>query len=264
MVLKEGDFARINYTGKIKDTDEVFDTTIEKVAKEKGIYTDGMKFKPTPLVAGAGHVIKGLDEALIGMDVGESKTVAIPPEKGYGQRDPKLVQLIPLKEFKKQGLTPVPGLRFESEGRIGKIQSVSGGRVRVDFNYELAGKTLEYTVTVEEKENKLEEKIRLLLEMHFPYADPNEQEISIADSKATIVLSKAASMRREAPFGKHLLARDIFRFLDKMEEVEFKEVYKRERKEEAAKAPAKKEEKEAAGEEKAKAEKKEAAAKEQK
>ncbi len=256
MVLKEGDFARINYAGKIKDTDEVFDTTIEKVAKEKGIYTDRTKFKPTPLVAGAGHVIKGLDEALIGMDVGESKTVAIPPEKGYGQRDPKLVQLIPLKEFKKQGITPVPGLRFESEGRIGKIQSVSGGRVRVDFNYELAGKTLEYTVTVEEKENKLEEKIRLLLEMHFPYADPNEQEISIADSKATIVLSKAASMRREAPFGKHLLARDLFRFLDKMEEVEFKEVFKRERKEEAkeeAKEP------KAAGEgEKAKAEKKEA------
>ncbi len=264
MVLKEGDFVRVNYTGKIKDTNEVFDTTVEKVAKEKGIYSDRMRFKPTPLVMGAGHVIKGLDEALVGMDVGEKKTAVIPPEKGYGQRDPKLVQLVPMKDFKSQGVTPVPGMRFESEGRIGRIQSVGGGRVRVDFNYELAGKALEYEVTVEEKENKLEEKIRLLLELHVPSADPNEQEISIADSKATIVLSKAASLTREAQFGKHLLARDVFKFLDKMEEVEFKEVFKRERKEEAAKAPAKKEEKEAAGEEKAKAEKKEAATKEQK
>jgi FKBP-type peptidyl-prolyl cis-trans isomerase SlyD len=229
MVLKKGDFIRINYTGKIKGTNTVFDTTSEKVAKEKGIFDEKIKFKATPVVIGSGHVIKGVDEALVGMEVGEKKVFEVPPEMAYGKRDPSLVKVIPLKDFKRQGMTPVPGMRFEAEGRIGKVQSVGGGRVRVDFNYELAGKTLEYEVNVEEKVNKREEKIRLLSEIHFPYADHNEHDITIENGKVVIVLSEAARMRREAPVGKHLLVRDILKHFEKINAVEFRELYEREK-----------------------------------
>jgi FKBP-type peptidyl-prolyl cis-trans isomerase 2 len=226
MVLQNGDFVKINYIGKIKESGKVFDTTVEQVAKENKIYDEKIQFKAVPIVIGAGHVIKGLDEALIGTEVGEKKIIEIPPVKGYGERDPKLVKVVPLKDFKKQGLTPVPGMRIEAEGRIGKVQSVGAGRVRVDFNYELAGKVLEYEVNVEEKTNKLEEKIRLLLELHFPYANPNDHEVKLENSKAVIILSDIAKIKQEALLAKHYVARDIFKFLN-IKEVEFREVFKK-------------------------------------
>lgn len=226
MVLQSGDFVKINYIGKIKESGKVFDTTIEKVARENKIYDEKIKFKAIPIVIGAAHVIKGLDEGLVGAEVGEKKILEIPPEKGYGQRDPKLVKVVPLKDFKKQGLNPVPGMRIEAESRIGKVQSVGAGRVRVDFNYELAGKVLEYEVNVEEKINKLEEKIRLLLELHFPYADPNDHEVKLENGKAIVTLSEIAKLRQEALLGKHYVSRDIFRFLN-LREVEFREVFKK-------------------------------------
>jgi FKBP-type peptidyl-prolyl cis-trans isomerase 2 len=227
MVLESGDFVRINYVAKIKDSGDVFDTTIEKVAKESGNYDEKVKFKAAPMVIGAGHAIKGLDEMLLGMEVGEKKKFDIPPEKAYGQRDPNLVKVIPLKEFKKQGLKPVPGMMFEAEGRVGKVQSVGGGRVRVDFNYGLAGKTLEYEATVEEKINKTEEKIRLLLEYHFSYADLNEHEIKLTGGRAAITLAELVKIKKEAIMGKHTATMDIFRFIDVVNEVEFLEVFKR-------------------------------------
>lgn len=227
MVLGNGDFVRINYTARIKDSGEVFDTTIEKVAKESGAYDEKVKFKAAPMVIGAGHAIKGLDEGLTGMEVGEKKRFDVSPEKAYGERDPNLVKVVPLKEFKKQGLRPTPGMVFEADGRVGKVQSVGGGRVRIDFNYGLAGKNLDYEVTIEEKINKTEEKIRLLLEYHFPYAEPNDHEIKLTGKKATITLAELVKLKKEALMGKHTATMDIFKFIDDVDEVEFLEAFKR-------------------------------------
>ncbi|WP_457556192.1 FKBP-type peptidyl-prolyl cis-trans isomerase [Candidatus Pyrohabitans sp.] len=245
MVLEKGDFVKINYTGRIKDG-EVFDTTIEEVAKKHGIYDPRIRFRAQAIVIGAGHVISGLDEALVGMEVGEKRIVEIPPEKGFGLRDPAKVRVVSMREFRKQGLKPYPGMRVEIEGKVGRVQSVSGGRVLVDFNSELAGKTLVYEVNVEEKINKLEEKIRLLLERHFPYADPNEHEIHCENGRAVITLSDAVKLRSDAFIAKHLVAKEIFEYLDGINEVEFQEIYRK----------PEEEEKTGEGQEKRKAEKK--------
>jgi len=227
MVLQKGDFVRIDYVGKIKENGRVFDTTLKEVAEEHGIYDEKTEFKSAPIVVGANHVIKGLDEALIGLEVGERKVVEIPPEKGYGERDPKLVKIFPLKEFSRRGLKPHLGMRVEIDGKIGKVQSVGGGRVRVDLNYELAGKALEYEVIVKEKIKKLEEKIRLLLELHMPFANPSDHEIKIEDGKAVITLSDVAKIKSNAVLAKHLVAKDMFEFLPEIEKIEFIDVFKK-------------------------------------
>ncbi len=224
MVLAKGDFIRINYVGRVKESGAVFDTTLEDVAKEHNIYDEKVQFKASPIIVGAKHVIPGLDEALVGMEVGEKKTIEIPHEKGYGPRDPKLVKVVPLKDFRKQGMRPAPGMRIEADGRVGRVQSVSGGRVRVDFNYELAGKALEYEVSIKEKINKLEEKIRLLLELHMPYANPNDHEVTLKNKSVIIRLADIAKLKREVMLGKHYVARDIFQFLD-LDEVVFEESF---------------------------------------
>ena len=85
--MKNGDFVEIQYIGKIKDTGKIFDVTDETKAKQANIYNEGNKYEPVKIIVGAGHVIRGLDESLLDIEVGETKTFDIPPEKGFGKRD---------------------------------------------------------------------------------------------------------------------------------------------------------------------------------
>lgn len=225
MVLKKGDFIRINFIGRIKETGEVFDTTQEDVAKKHNLYDSNINFKAQPIIVGARHVLPGVDKGLLGAEVGEKKIIEVAPEEGYGNRDPSKVQLIPLKEFKKKGINPVPGMHLEVGDGIGRVQSVGGGRVRVDLNHGLAGKVLEFEVNVEERTNKKEEKIRQLLELHFPYADPHDHKITARDGGIEIVLSDGVKLNPAAGQGKFANVRDIFAFVEGVEQVTYKEIY---------------------------------------
>jgi FKBP-type peptidyl-prolyl cis-trans isomerase 2 len=160
---------RAAYTGKIKDTGEVFDTTDEAVARKAGIFSEHARYSPAAMVLGERRIIRGLEEELLKMSVGEEKTVEIPPERGYGQRRPELVKLMPLRTFRDSEVAPYPGMTVVLESGIpGRVQSVSGGRVRVDFNHELAGRTLVYDVKLIEKIAAMERKVEALFELAFP------------------------------------------------------------------------------------------------
>ena len=146
MPVKKGDFIRLDYTGKIQETNEVFDTTNQEVAEEAEIFSENKTYGAIPIVVGSGHILPALDDAVEGMKAGEEKTVEVSAEDGFGKRDPNLLQMVPMREFKKQGIKPQVGMAITSEGHTGIIRTVSGGRVTVDFNHELAGKNLEYQV----------------------------------------------------------------------------------------------------------------------
>ncbi len=93
--VKNGDNISVDYIGSIKGG-KVFDTSIESVAKANNISTPGRDFKPLKFTVGKGQVIKGFDEGVIGMKVGDSRTLEIPPEKGYGSVDPRAIQIVPV------------------------------------------------------------------------------------------------------------------------------------------------------------------------
>ena len=147
MAIDNGDFVRVNFTGKIKETDEVFDTTYDEIAQEAGIFDENKTYKPIPIVVGGNHLLPSIEEAIIGLEAGERKTIEVESDDAFGPRDPKAVQLIPMKEFKRQGMTPYPGMRISAEGGEGRILTVNGGRVKVYFNHPLAGKDLVYDGT---------------------------------------------------------------------------------------------------------------------
>ena len=69
MTFQKGDFILINYTGKVKETNEVFDTTDEEVAKKEHLHKEGEIYEPKLVVIGEGWVLKALDEALLGMEL---------------------------------------------------------------------------------------------------------------------------------------------------------------------------------------------------
>ncbi len=162
MPLKEKDFIEIEFTGKVKDG-EVFDSNIKKdLAK---INPDTIP-KPFVFCLGQNMFLKGIDNFLIGKDVGEYK-IELQPEDAFGNRDSKLVQMIPMKVFREQKINPVQRLMFNFDGRMAKILTVSGGRVMVDFNNPVAGKTVLYDLKVLRKINNLNEKIKAFNEFLF-------------------------------------------------------------------------------------------------
>jgi len=239
MAVKEGDFIRLEYTGKVQETGNVFDTTDENVAEEAGIKLDSKSYGAIPIIVGGGHVLKGLDEALIGMEEGEEKTVEITPEEGFGLRDPKLLQLIPMGEFKKQGMKPEVGMAITSDGVTGIIRSVSGGRVRVDFNHELAGKNLVYNIRVVKEIEDDVDKVKSMIELHYsaPNLDSDKHDIQIVDGVVRIAMDEMAKFDKkpymDVTFARFRIARDIWENMENIEKVEFVDVFEKKVEEEA-------------------------------
>ena len=187
--IAKGDIVWIDYEGWILNpngTRTLFDTTRAEVAKKEGRFEEKKVYAEFPIIVGHGRILPGLDEALIGTDVGKEITVTVPPEKGAGERDPKLVELRPLREFLKQEVHPEVGMEVSLGGRKGTITQVTGGRVRVDYNNPLAGKSLQYSVRVTKKASSTEEKLRSILEMDYGLAD--QFTITIDQDGAEIVV----------------------------------------------------------------------------
>ncbi len=124
--------------------------------------------KPVVAFVGEGQVVKGLDDALLATEVGDKKKIVLSPGQAFGDRREDLIRLVPLEQFRRQGIDPAAGMPVELDGVPGRVQSVSGGRVRVDFNHELAGKTVEYEFSVEKKYVSAAEKIAGLQEHLLP------------------------------------------------------------------------------------------------
>ncbi|WP_456367875.1 FKBP-type peptidyl-prolyl cis-trans isomerase [Thermococcus sp.] len=225
--VEKGDVIRLRYTGKIKETGEIFDTTEEEVAKKAGIYKENGVYGPVPIAVGAGHVIKGLDEALEGLEVGKKYEIEIPPEKGFGKRDRKLIKTFTLGQFRRQGIIPFPGMPVEIETESGKklkgrVLTVSGGRVRVDFNHPYAGRHLIYEVEVVEKIEDPIEKVKAMIELRLPRVDANKVIIEVGEKDVVVDFTpvKDEVDRGILALGEILLESDL-KFLG-YEEVTFK------------------------------------------
>ena len=145
--IEKGDIVWLEYdayTVSPAGTQTLFDTTHEDVAKKEDKFEEKKVYAEQAVVVGKGRLFAGLEEALLSSKVGDAKEVTIPPEKGAGARDGHLVELRTEREFLRQEITPELGMEVSVGGRRGTITSVAAGRVRVDFNNPLAGKTVKY------------------------------------------------------------------------------------------------------------------------
>lgn len=133
--VKKGNRVKVFYTGKLKDG-SVFETNFNKT--------------PLEFSVGKGKVIKGFETAVLGMNVGQIKTVTLKPDEAYGQKDPALLWTVPASEFPADTLLEtgkeviLPRSNGMSvEGRIIKIEE---GQVTVDGNHPLAGRSLTFEI----------------------------------------------------------------------------------------------------------------------
>src|SRR5947199_74824 len=140
MPVKPCDFLLVNFTLKVKESGETVDTTYDAVAKDARLHREDSTYGPRFIILGEGWLPKGLEDSLVGVDIGKQTTVELPPEKGYGARDPSKMKLVPLRRFRDKE-TPLPGERIELDGRPAVVRAVGAGRVQVDYNHPLAGRT---------------------------------------------------------------------------------------------------------------------------
>jgi FKBP-type peptidyl-prolyl cis-trans isomerase 2 len=172
--IEKGDIVWLEYdayTVNPNGTQTLFDTTHEEVAKKEHKFEEKKVYAEQPVIVGKDRLFKGLEEALLAAKVGEPKEVTMSPEKGAGARDARLVELKTEREFLRQEINPELGMEVSIGGRRGTITSVSAGRVRIDFNNPLAGKTLKYAFKITKRANTPEERIRAILEMDYGLAE---------------------------------------------------------------------------------------------
>jgi len=227
MALQKGDFILIDYVARVKETGEVFDTTIEEVAKKERLYKEGEIYEPKLVVVGEGWVLKALDESFLSMEVGKPSVVEIPPEKAFGLRDPEKVRRVPLKQLTARGITPSIGMRIEYDGKTAIVRAIGAGRVLLDFNPPLAGKTLVYEVTVKKKLEAEEEKIAALIHRRIPAVELEKFKFNVKAKTLSIEMPEEAFYLEGIQVAKRGIALDIQRFFPEITTVKFIETFKR-------------------------------------
>jgi FKBP-type peptidyl-prolyl cis-trans isomerase 2 len=186
MPLKKHDFIEVEYTGKTKEENIVFDTTDEKTAKGNNIHSPNVEYGPVVICLGEGHILKGLDQKLEGKELG-SYRLELTPEEGFGRKDARLVHLIPTSKFRKQSIQPQPGLQINVDGMMGVIKTVSGGRTIVDFNHPLSGRDIIYNIKINRVVNDDKEKISAVLKLSMGLKDA---EVTMKEGEANIKLKQ--------------------------------------------------------------------------
>jgi FKBP-type peptidyl-prolyl cis-trans isomerase 2 len=167
-MLEKKDFIEIEFTGKTKEG-EIFDSNIkEDVKKLHEGHDHEIEANPFVFCLGEGMFLKAIDEFLIGKpETSATYEIELPPEKAFGFRNSQFIQMVPLKAFIQSNTNPVPGMMFNLDGRVAKVITVSSGRVIVDFNNPLAGKSVVYKIKVLRKVNDLHEKLKNFIEFLF-------------------------------------------------------------------------------------------------
>ena len=182
-IIKEHDFVEIEYTGRIKEDNSIFDTTEEKIAKDEGLFEKEHEYGPAIICIGEDNILKALDEQIKGKETGKEYTFEINSESAFGRKNAKLLQMVPLNKFRQQNINPVPGLQLNIDGVFGVVKTVSGGRCYVDFNHPLAGKDLVYNVKIKRVVDDDKEKLKSMLDIHLHLHDA---EIEIKEGAAEI------------------------------------------------------------------------------
>ncbi len=235
MTLEKGSLILVDYTARVKDTNEVFETTREEDAKKTDHYDSTRKYEPRLVSVGEAWVLKGLDEALANANVGDKLNVEVTPDKGFGERDPNKVRMIPQRKLGEKADEVSVGDIVELEDRTGVVRYVGSGRVQIDFNHRLAGRVLLYDVNVVKKLETDNEKVTALIKRRMGIED-NKLKFNLSGSDLEITLPEEAYLAEGLQIIKRAVANDIFKFVPAVKNLKFVENY-------AAPQPEKKEEK---------------------
>lgn len=137
--VKTGDTVKVHYEGSLADG-STFDSSLDR--------------DPIEFTVGEGRLIPGFEQAIVGMEEGDSKTVTVPPEEGYGQHNPELMQKFPREQVPDEIELEI-GMRLQATDREGRpialtVVEFDDATVTLDANSPLAGQELTFDLKVVE------------------------------------------------------------------------------------------------------------------
>lgn len=228
MAFNKGDFILVEYTVRVKETGALLDTTNAELAKQENIYDASKLYGPTLIVLGKNWINSVVEDWILNASENSEGEIEVPPDKAFGERDPNKVKVYSLRELQRRGYVPSIGDVIELNGVKGIVKQISGGRVTIDFNHPLAGKTLVYKVKIIKKLEDFEEKIKALTSRHLRI--PQEDVTVIYDSnerKLTLSIPGRYISRENINYAKLTLAADLFAmFKNEVQVLVFSEVLK--------------------------------------
>jgi FKBP-type peptidyl-prolyl cis-trans isomerase SlyD len=163
--LQDGDFIRLAYTARTVEDERVIDTTDPEIAEEEGFDEDGREFDPRIVVLGAGHLFEAVESDIIGNEVGYDNVVEIPAAEAFGEYDESEVRTISTDRIDEDDR--YPGAQVQIDGEQGIVETIVGGRARIDFNHPLAGEDVEWDFEVVEEIADTVEKARGLVSTYL-------------------------------------------------------------------------------------------------
>jgi len=182
--IKINDFIKLEYTARIKNTNEIFDLTSEELAKKEGIFNKEINYGPKIICVGQKEILSELDNFLINKELNKGYKIELSPEQTFGNRNNKLIKTLNTQNLLKQKINPYPGMQLNLGNLMGIIRSVTNGRTLIDFNHPLAGKVLSYELKIieiiEDPKLKLESLLKNTLNV--------ELELEINEKTAIIYL----------------------------------------------------------------------------
>ncbi|MFQ6011307.1 MAG: FKBP-type peptidyl-prolyl cis-trans isomerase, partial [Nitrososphaerales archaeon] len=187
-------------------------TTYEAEAKKLGTHDPTKRYEPKLVCVGEGWVLQGLDEVLQKQSVGDKLVTEISPDKGFGQRDPSQVRMLPLKKFGEKAHEVSLGDEVEVDGKIGIIRYIGSGRSQVDFNHRLAGKTIVYDLEVVKTLKAAGEKINALIRRRLPVAE-DKLKTEISQTILSVSIPEEYFLTEGLQIIKKAVSTDIFKFL---------------------------------------------------
>ncbi len=226
MTFNKGSLILIDYTAKVKDSTEIFDTTIEEDAKKHSIHEQNVKYQPKLVSIGevSYPVLKGLDEALAKTTVGDKLTVEVTPDKGFGERDSSKVRMIPTRKLGEDAEKVSVGDTIEVDNKRGIIRFIGSGRVQIDYNHRYAGKTILYDVNVVKSLDSPNDKVDGILKNRLPLED-SKITFELKDKEVNITIPEEILRADGLQIMKHFIQLDIFKFVPSLEKVNFIETH---------------------------------------
>ena len=186
--LQEDDFIKLAYTARTVDDGDLVDTTDEEVAEEADVDTEGQEFAPRTIVLGQGHIFESVEDDIVGAEVGDSGSVVVPAEEAFGEYDDEEVRTVSKDKIPEDDR--YPGAQVQIDQQQGFIETIIGGRARVDFNHPLAGEDIEYEYEiieeVEDREEMAQGIISMMLDMELDVwfqTDTVEEEQLVEDDE---------------------------------------------------------------------------------
>ena len=226
MTIDRGSLILIDYTAKVKDSDAIFDTTIEADAEKHSIHDPTIKYQPKLVSIQEPNfpVLQGLDETLSTAKVGEKLTVEVSPEKGFGQRDSGKIRMIPLRKLGEDAEKVSVDDAIEIDGKKGIVRFIGSGRVQVDYNHRYAGKTIVYDVEIKQSLDTDEDKASAILKHRLPVENST---ISFQKTDNGIDVNIPEKLFRIDALQniKYFVQLDLFKFIPSLEKINFIETH---------------------------------------